>query len=206
MLVDFNRVKQRGLEMQEDLINKKSILSVFSECKSSLANVVRRYVKKEYELEDILQEAFVKTFVADRKNQIKFPKLYLYKTTKNLAIRENSKISTRITEYIEDSSESLLISKEQDAFAHLSEQQEKALLLAALNSLPKQCQEVTRLRLIEGVRVKDIALKLSIAVSTAEKHIAKGLERCDDYITRQQEIGFTKQSDIERNMNQRKSK
>ncbi|WP_158768886.1 RNA polymerase sigma factor [Paraglaciecola sp. L1A13] len=192
--------------MQEDVLRKKSILSVFSECKSSLANVVRRYVKKEYELEDILQEAFVKTFVADKQKQIKFPKLYLFKTTKNLAIRENTKISTRITEYIEDSGESLLISKEQDAFAHLSKQQEKALLLAALNSLPKQCQEVTRLRLLDGVRIKDIALQLNIAVSTTEKHIAKGLERCDDYITKQQQIGPTKTSDIEPNMNNRKSK
>jgi len=199
----YNR--QQGLEMQKELLSKQSILSVFSECKASLASVARRYIKKDYELEDILQEAFVKTFVANKKNQIEFPKSYLFETTKNLAIRENTKISTRLTEYIEDTSESLLICKEQDAFACLSKQQEKELLLAALNTLPKRCQEVTKLRLLNGVRIKDVAQQLNITVSTAEKHIAKGLERCDEYITKQQQTDEICRNDIEPVMNHRKS-
>ncbi|MEP4891941.1 MAG: RNA polymerase sigma factor [Aliiglaciecola sp.] len=169
--------------MQDESLDKKSILSIFSEYKTSLTRFARRYVNRDSDLEDILQEAFVKTFVADKQRNITFPKVYLFKTTKNLAIRENTKMATRLTDYIEDSNDSLLLSNENDGFKHLSEHEEQTLLLAALDSLPVQCQRVTRLRLLEGVRIKDIAKQLNIAISTTEKHLAKGIERCDAYIS-----------------------
>lgn len=168
--------------MQDETLDKKSIFSVFTEYKSSLASVVKRYLRKEGDVDDILQEAFLQTYAADRSTPIQLPKVYLFKTTKNLAVRENSKISTKLTEYIEDSADSILISDEKDAFELLSEQQEEKLLQEAIALLPEQCQKVTKLRLINGVRIKDIAVMLNISVSTTEKHIAKGLERCDEYV------------------------
>ena len=168
--------------MQDETLDKKSIFSVFTEYKSSLASVVKRYLRKEGDVDDILQEAFLQTYDADRSTPIQLPKVYLFKTTKNLAVRENSKISTKLTEYIEDSADSILISDEKDAFELLSEQQEEKLLQEAIALLPEQCQKVTKLRLINGVRIKDIAVMLNISVSTTEKHIAKGLERCDEYV------------------------
>ncbi|MBR9792573.1 MAG: RNA polymerase sigma factor [Gammaproteobacteria bacterium] len=168
--------------MQDESLDQKSIFSVFTEYKSSLARVVKRYLRKESDVDDILQEAFLQTYAADRSTPIQLPKVYLFKTTKNLAVRENSKISTKLTEYIEDSGDSVLISDDKDAFELLSEQQEQKLLLEAIALLPEQCQRVTKLRLINGVRIKDIAVMLNISVSTTEKHIAKGLERCDEYV------------------------
>lgn len=168
--------------MQDETLDKKSIFSVFTEYKSSLASVVKRYLRKEGDVDDILQEAFLQTYAADRSTPIQLPKVYLFKTTKNLAVHENSKISTKLTEYIEDSADSILISDEKDAFELLSEQQEEKLLQEAIALLPEQCQKVTKLRLINGVRIKDIAVMLNISVSTTEKHIAKGLERCDEYV------------------------
>lgn len=168
--------------MQDEMLDKKSIFSVFTEYKSSLASVVKRYLRKEGDVDDILQEAFLQTYAADRSTPIQLPKVYLFKTTKNLAVRENSKISTKLTEYLEDSADSILISDEKDAFELLSEQQEEKLLQEAIALLPEQCQKVTKLRLINGVRIKDIAVMLNISVSTTEKHIAKGLERCDEYV------------------------
>ena len=96
--------------MQDESLDKKSIFSVFTEYKSSLARVVKRYLRKESDVDDILQEAFLQTYAADRSTPIQLPKVYLFKTTKNLAVRENSKISTKLTEYIEDSADSVLIS------------------------------------------------------------------------------------------------
>jgi RNA polymerase sigma-70 factor (ECF subfamily) len=168
--------------MHDELLDKKSIFSVFTECRASLKKVVQRYSNRESEIDDILQEAFLRTFAANKVNTITFPKSYLYTTTKNIAVRENSKVATKITEYIEDSSESLLISEEKNAFDLLSAEQERAILLDAIKSLPTQCQRVTKLRLIDGVRIKDIARQLNISVSTTEKHISKGLLRCDEFI------------------------
>ena len=168
--------------MQDESLDKKSILAIFSEYKLSLSRFTRRYVNRDSDLEDILQETFVKTFTANKQSKIHFPKVYLFKTAKNLAIRENTKIGTRLTEYIEDSGESLLLSNEHDAFQNLSEQEEHQILLSAIAALPTQCQRVTRLRLLEGVKIKCIAKQLDISVSTTEKHLAKGIERCDEYI------------------------
>ncbi|MDO6477566.1 sigma-70 family RNA polymerase sigma factor [Alteromonas sp. 1_MG-2023] len=168
--------------MPDELLDRKSIFSVFVECKASLTRMVKRYSNRQSDVEDILQEAFLNVYSADKNTPISFPKQYLFKATRNLAVRENTKVSEKLTEYIEDSDESLLLTDEKDIFVELAAQQEKELLLLAINQLPGQCRKVTQLRIIEGARMKDIAVKLNITVSTVEKHLAKGLELCDDFV------------------------
>ncbi|KFZ36000.1 hypothetical protein HR45_18800 [Shewanella mangrovi] len=168
--------------MQDESSEKRSLFAIFSECKSSLSSVVRRYSNRHHDVEDILQEAFLNAFLAEKSKPIHAPKKYLYTVTKNLAIRENSKVATKLTEFIDDHADPLLLSNEDDLFEQLSAEQERQLLLEALNQLPSQCQQVTRLRLINGIKVKDIALMLNLSIKTVEKHMAKGLERCDEYI------------------------
>ena len=169
--------------MQDESLDKKSIFSIFTEYKTSLSRFVRRYGRLEGDVEDILQETFLNTFAASKNSTIEFPKKYLFTTAKHLASREKTRVSAKLTDYIEDSSDSILLSNDEDAFQLLSAYQEQQILKKALASLPSKCQQVTRMRLIHGMRLKDIAEQLALSVSTVEKHVAKGLERCDDYVS-----------------------
>ena len=49
-----------------------------------------------------------------------------------------------------------------------------------INSLPPKCRDVFVLRWIHGLSQRAISEKLNIAVSTVEKHLAKGLRFCKE--------------------------
>ncbi len=170
------------INMTDEVPNKNNILSAFIECQESLTRFIKRYVRREGDAEDVLQEAFMRTYAANQKTNIEYPKTYMYKTAKNLAIRENTKMSTRLTEYIEDYGGPMLSSSEPTAFDELSVKEDQQLLKRAIEALPPQCQRVTILRLLLGMPLKKIAAQLEISLSTTEKHISKGLERCDAYM------------------------
>lgn len=161
---------------------KDTVLSAFFECKSSLVRYIKRYIGKKDDPEDILQEAFFRTYRANEKGNIQFPKTYMFKTAKNLAIREKTKMAARLTEYIEDYSGPAFSNNEPSAFDALEKKQNQQLLIAALDTLPSKCRTATVMRLIYGMPLKEIANEMGITVSTTEKHIAKGLERCETYV------------------------
>ena len=172
----------RGADMTDEAGNKDSVFKAFCECRTSLVRYIRKYIGKKDDPEDILQEAFLRTYKADQKTDIEFPKTYMFKTAKNLAIREKTKMSARLTDYIEDYSGPTLSSNEPSAFEALDKKQNQQLLRSAIDALPPQCRKVTVLRLIHGMPLKEIARELGITLSTTEKHIAKGLERCETYV------------------------
>lgn len=168
--------------MTDETEKKDNILEAFFECRTSLMRYIRKYVGKKDDPEDILQEAFLRTYRADKKTAIEFPKTYMFRTAKNLAVREKTKMSARLTDYIEDYSGPAFSSSEPSAFEALDKKQNQQLLRSAIDALPPQCRKVTVLRLIHGMPLKEIAQELGITLSTTEKHIAKGLERCEIHV------------------------
>jgi RNA polymerase sigma-70 factor (ECF subfamily) len=148
------------------------------------------YVSKP-DIEDILQETYIRTYKSAIEREIKFPKAYMVKTALRLAkrIREKSfanceletleqrpieELSAEITSAPKDEPESSAISME--AFSQLCD---------AVNQLPAQCRKVFILKKIFGQSQKEIAKSLSISESTVEKHIAKGMLLCNRYISSQ---------------------
>jgi RNA polymerase sigma-70 factor (ECF subfamily) len=59
-----------------------------------------------------------------------------------------------------------------------------ALFANAVAALPSQCRKVLVLKKIEGLSQREIAIRLGIAESTVEKHLAKALLLTRDYMAR----------------------
>ena len=57
--------------------------------------------------------------------------------------------------------------------------------MLAVNQLPPKCRNVFVLRMIDGLSQRAIGERLGIAVSTVEKHLAKGLRLCKESIAAQ---------------------
>lgn len=55
------------------------------------------------------------------------------------------------------------------------------LFTHAVAQLPPKCQQVFILRKVEGLSMKDIAIRMDISVSAVEKHVATGLIKCCDF-------------------------
>ena len=138
-----------------------------------------RFLDSPVEVEDVLQEAFLKTFEAGRKHDIEAPKSFLYKTARNLALNVISMRQRRRTHTVADfESQAVLI--ELDFISNVDPEsrtlidEQLARAEAAIEQLTPRVREVFVLRKVYGLSHKEIAERLGIAVSTVEKHIARG--------------------------------
>ncbi|MBP7335931.1 RNA polymerase sigma factor [Niveispirillum sp.] len=69
------------------------------------------------------------------------------------------------------------------ADARISEREEEERLRHAIERLPTQCRQAFVLHKIEGLTLAQTAEQLHISRSTVEKHIARGMRLCADWLT-----------------------
>jgi len=136
------------------------------------------------DLDDILQETFLKTWEADQKKPISSPRSYMFMVARNLVYR-NFKYKQR---FVADAVEDLgLETQDVPQDQALFQKQKYEAFQVALSSLPSRCREVFVLRKLYGMSHKDIASKLGISVKTVENHITTALKRCGRHLV---ETGF----------------
>ena len=147
----------------------------------SLRRFVARYVMRSEDVEDILQETYVRTANKDV-GLIKSPKAYLYRAARNIALNELNRKSNSVTGFIDD----IVDGEMGDDFVAVDDQVHNKIQLEtfahAVTLLPKQCRKVFLLRKLYGLTHKEIAKRLTISVSTVETHLAKGLFKCSEYM------------------------
>ena len=166
------------------MVEKKSgsepqagVLSVFLECRDMLGRVIRRLVRAD-DVDDILQETFVRAYVAAKTTQIRHPRAFLLTTARNVAMNQLLSADSRRTRSIEDCSSSAVF-RGSDNVELEHESKERFLgFCQAVRALPVQCRRVFVLKKVYGLSQQEIAERLGISESTVEKHVAKGLLLC----------------------------
>ncbi len=150
--------------------------------RGELTGYLGRLLKSSDDALEVSQEAYLKVFVALRKNSGRehTPKALLYATARNVAISR-----LRHQRVVENSAGAVYINQELQVVERSPEQQacksdDLHSLLHVINRLPPKCRKVLLLRMLEGLSQKQIASRLGIAVSTVEKHLAKGLRDSRD--------------------------
>lgn len=155
---------------------------VFLQCYDSLKSVISRYLKRPEDVEDIVQETFVRTYEAKQKSRILNLKAYFFTTARNLSLKHQALHANKITDYLED----LGISEVYDDRISLESEYEVneqfSIFCESVRELPPQCRRVLILKKVYGLSHEDIANRLGITVSTANQHLAKGIARCTLYM------------------------
>ena len=151
---------------------------------AALKRFLWRYYKRAEDVEDAAQEAFLRAFKAESSKAIKSPKEFLFQTAKHYALSDLARHENTKTRYLADSDVSPVLQDENQIGAddRMAGRQELAALVEAVAQLPPQCRRVFMLRKFDGLKVKDIAKRLNISVSSVEKHIGVGLVKCADYL------------------------
>lgn len=157
---------------------------VFVDVESALSRFLLRFLDRPEDVQDVMQEAYLRVHKADRKSKIRTPAAFLYKTARNLAINENARHHNSRTRTVADFDDlsSTIVEKGPEFEAELSE--ELSAAIKALDSLSPRVRETYVLRKIHGMSQKEVAAHLGISVSTVEKHVARGLtvlaqSKCD---------------------------
>lgn len=150
----------------------------FMEIRLLLRSVLARIITNPDDVDDLLQETYIKAVNGEKATAISNPKGYLVVVARNLALSELSRRSKQIFESIEDARSLELISDEASSEEHLIGKQKLEIFNAAVASLPPQCRRAFLLCKVFGLSYKDIARAMNISVSTVEKHMITALKRC----------------------------
>lgn len=153
------------------------LLKLYVSCRALLARAVGRIVRR-HEIDDILQETFIRSLEASGRMRIRHPKAFMLRTATNLALNHVALAEQRLTESMEDSGDSAVY-PQSGTPAELAEVGERfRSFCRAVKELPAQCRHVFILKKVYGLSQREIAQRLGISESTVEKHIAKGLLLC----------------------------
>jgi RNA polymerase sigma-70 factor (ECF subfamily) len=155
----------------------EGIASIYMACRDLMARTVRRIVRG-HDVEDILQEAFVRSFEAEGRQTIHDARAFLLRTARNLALDHVSRAAYRTTGPLETAGDEHCIDGAAAPDAQVDAERRFLIFCQAVGSLPEQCRKVFVLHKVYGMSHAEIASRLGIAHSTIEKHIAKGLLLC----------------------------
>lgn len=152
------------------------LLEEFLRCKAGLRRAVSRIVKP-HDIDDILQETFIRACAASVRTPIRHPRAFMLKTAQNLALNHISSAYNRSTRLEDFSSPD--VSPIGEPLESEVESRERFLgFCRAVRSLPPQCRRVFVLRKVYGLSQREIAGRLEISESTVEKHVVKGIMIC----------------------------
>ncbi|MCI2283075.1 RNA polymerase sigma factor [Colwellia sp. MSW7] len=154
----------------------------------SISRLVARIVPP-HEIEDIVQETYVRICQIENKENITSPKSFMYKTARNLALDYQKQANVRLVDGIDnlETLEQLLSDHHKDEmYENILTQNEFAHFCEAVRQLPIQCRKVFVLKKVYGYSQREIAAQLNLSESTVEKHISTGMKRCTLFMRKMQ--------------------
>ena len=155
---------------------------LFREHYSKLKGYVSRFVKSPHDVEDIVQEAFVRSYEAQKKTEILNMRAYFYTAARNLSFKHNAKHDNKLTDYIEDLGLTEVLNSVRSIEKDVQAFEQFGIFCKAVRGLPLQCRRVFILKRVYGLSQKEISQRLKISVSTVNQHLAKGMARCTQYM------------------------
>ena len=167
----------------------------FQRYRKALAKAVARIVKP-HDIEDIVQETYIRIYQAAQKERIFHPRSFMTRTARNLALNHVARADAlnhlAETPARHESDSDALLSPEETEFlqaenavspdGRLQAEQEFLLFCRSVRDLSVQCRRAFILRKVYDVSQREIARQLGISESTVEKHIAKGITAASAYM------------------------
>lgn len=157
------------------------VSAIFLKYRLSLGRYVARFVRQPQDIEDIVHEAYLRSYSAEIGAEIRAPKAFLFKTAKNLALKHLDRSAYRLLDYVEDL-DSLEVIDEPSLEQRVELHEQFLAFCRAVSTLPVQWRKVFILRKVYGLSHQEIASELELSVSTVEKHLASGILRCNQYM------------------------
>jgi len=168
----------------------KGVQQEFAESKAELRRYIARFLGT-LDVDDILQEVFLRAYSAELKRPILMPRAYLFRIAKHASLNELARRRNSLATPIEDFPDPDVVGSgsqpgvEQD----LEARRRVALFARAVAALPEQCRKAFVLRKVEGLSQAEIAHRLGLSESTVEKHLAKGMLLTRDFMMRSETGG-----------------
>ena len=137
-----------------------------------------RCMRSNRDIEDLLQDVYVRFLQSPHKDLVRQPRPYLYRIAANVVAEFNLRQRRQPLTYDSDIANEKLEEKsaaDDLADAHNDQRQ---LLTKILQRLPKIYRTVLVMRMREGLTHEEIAQKLNLAPVTARTYLSRALALC----------------------------
>ncbi len=136
---------------------------------------------RQLDVDDLVQEAYVRVLRARDAGELQAPKAFLFATARNVALDRLRRHEVSRTDFLGEI-DTLRVLDERDGIPEtLARNQELALLTEAIQSLPARCRQILTLRKLYGLSHREIAERLGLSESTVSNQITIGIEKCTDF-------------------------
>ena len=152
---------------------------LFVESRDALRRYVRRLVPSKETSEEIVQEAYLRTF--EQAGALKTPRAFLFSTARNLAADRRRHERVAATDTVGDFDDSGVVGDGPLENLLIADEASR-ILKQAIDRLPPQCHAALTLKVFHGYSYKEIGATLGLSEKTVEKHIGRGLDRVQTYL------------------------
>ena len=154
---------------------QNQMLRAYMTCRDALVRSLLKMRAKQEDVDDILQETFLRAMNAEKKTTIKSHQGYLFSVSRNLVLEKLTVDSREITMEINDA---LLDNAEVSAERRMHYRQKFEQFNEALRALPEKKRQAILLRKFYGLSHREIAKKMGVSIPSVEKYIASGIKQC----------------------------
>jgi RNA polymerase sigma factor (sigma-70 family) len=144
--------------------------SAYREHREAVRGLLRGRLGDDPEIPDLMQEAYLRLF-RYRDCSPESLKLLLFRTALNLGISHRTRACTRLPhlplEDVDIAAESPSLEDEAEAGQRMQQ------MMAMVRQLPGRCREVFTLRLLHGLRQREIAERCGISTRMVEMHLSR---------------------------------
>jgi RNA polymerase sigma-70 factor, ECF subfamily len=159
---------------------------LFAESRQALHRYIRRFVGSSETAQEIVQEAFLRTY--RQRESVTTLRAFLFSTARNLAANEYRHRRTVERGALGDFADSRVKTEHESPETALLRDERNRLIQEAIDRLPPQCRAAFTLRVFHECSYKEIADRLGISAKTVEKHIARGLHDTHSYLKRRYNV------------------
>ena len=148
--------------------------------------LLRSWLKRKFpdadNIDDIIQDSFLRTLAERSKSLIRSPKSFLFTVARNLALDhvKSHKVARKVS--LVDDESSVVVDASASIPEAVARNQELMILKQAIKELPDQCRRIFVMRNIEGMPVREIAQQLGLSNQTVSNQLCRGLSRCTKYV------------------------
>ena len=151
---------------------------------SSLRAYLRGSFPLVRDVDDVVQESYVRVWKARPAEPIRSARAFLFRVARHLALDWLRRDRVSPIDGVTDLADLRVVDERTGVAEAACVQEETALLLAAIDALPPRCREIVILRKLRGLPQKEIAARLRLSEQTVQVQIARGVKKCDEFLRR----------------------
>lgn len=133
------------------------------------------------DVDDVVQESFLKTFLAWQKGSLQSVRGFLFTVAGNVTVSMFRKRKYVSSLAVNEMPALRVLKDDADVVESVCSQEEISLIAEAIASLPERCRQVAVLRLLYGRECRDIATELAISEQTVRVQLSRAMKKCSDY-------------------------